>query len=115
MKWFVTFHKKTKDIDPIKIAKHKYYLGKLLPCINIFTKVGINIVFNVAYLASFNSESLFPLEKRATAIGICNFVARIATILAPMVVKFKKPVPILLIIGVNLICLAVSFTLPSKD
>jgi len=115
MSAFVKFHRTKKDIDPLDVAKHKYYLNRLTPSLNLLTKVGINIVSNVAYLASFNSEAIFQLQKRASAIGICTFVSRIAIIFAPYAAKFQRPIPLCMVITINLICLAVSFTLPTKD
>jgi hypothetical protein len=45
------------------------------------------------YQASFGQNIIFPFYKRATAIGICNLVARGITIAAPMVAELPKPYP----------------------
>ena len=58
---------------------------------------------------------LFPFYKRATSIGICNFVARCFTIGAPMVAELEAPLPTAILIVVNLVAFSVIFTLPTTD
>ena len=57
-------------------------------------KFGIEIGFMTSYFASFTDTRIFPLEKRATAIGICKFMARGLCGLAPIVNEFPEPIPI---------------------
>ena len=56
---------------------------------------------------------MFPHLKRATAIGICNFVARFVTIFAPMAAELEKPLPTLILLIINMTALLISFTFPS--
>jgi hypothetical protein len=51
-----------------------------MPVFIMFAKIGTSSTFNLVFLA--NSD-LFPTLFSATAIGICNFFARILTISAP--------------------------------
>ena len=65
---------------------------------------------------SFNDPKTFPVLKRTTAIGICNFIARLFTMFAPLVAELDRPIPIIMVIVVTLIALITSFTFPSdKD
>ena len=58
---------------------------------------------------------MFPLLKRATAIGICNFVCRAFTIFAPLAAELEKPLPLLCLLVVNMTALLVSLTFPSRQ
>ena len=64
---------------------------------------------------SFNDPKTFPLLKRTTAIGICNFVARLATVFAPLAAELDRPIPISIVIALTTIGLITSFTFPSAD
>jgi len=64
---------------------------------------------------SFNDKRTFPLLKRATAIGICNFCARLATVFSPFVAELDTPWPISIIIIVTVLALIVSITFPSRE
>lgn len=56
-------------------------------------KIGSNMSFQNVYAVSFNENIIFPFYKRATAIGICNLIARGVTIAAPMVAELPRPWP----------------------
>lgn len=56
---------------------------------------------------------VFPFYKRATAIGICNFVARIVTVFSSLAAELDRPWPAALLISVTVIALIDSFFLPS--
>ena len=58
---------------------------------------------------------MFPVAKRATAIGICNFIARLMTACAPLVAEFEEPQPAAYLCAVTMVSLLVTFFLPSKD
>lgn len=81
----------------------------------LFTKISINILFQITYLASFVDDSIFPYLKRATSIGICNFVARISTVFAPQVAEQPKPMPEVYLLIVVSIAFVIAFTLPLDD
>ena len=67
-----------------------------------------------ATLASCEAH-MFPLLKRATAIGICNFVSRLVTIFAPLAAELEKPLPTLCLLIVNMTALLISLTFPSRE
>ena len=69
-----------------------------MPWMCFVAKFGLAMAFLNSYYASFTEEHIFPIERRATAIGICNFCARGITGFAPMVNEMANPVPIVSII-----------------
>jgi len=73
--------------EPGSAQDKEYYIRLIIPIFVMFTKVAVNILFQVTYIASFTDDQIFPFLKRATSIGICNFIARIATVLAPIVAE----------------------------
>jgi hypothetical protein len=97
------------------IASRNYYLAKLIPYLGFATKIGINITWQNAYLASFSNPTIFPAAKKATAIGFCNFIARALTICAPLVAELEKPMPSLYLCTIATVALIVSSTFPTKE
>ena len=67
------------------------------------------------YIASFVDSKVFPFLKRTTAIGVCNFFARLVTIFAPIVAELDKPLPELCLILVVLLAFVISLFLPLED
>ena len=65
----------------------------LMPLFVIFAKFGISSGFVIVYVSTVD---IFPTLFCATAIGFCNFFARIATILAPEVAVRSAPLPMLI-------------------
>jgi hypothetical protein len=57
--------------------------ANLMPILTMLTKFGSGAAMLTTYTASFGDESVFPSKKRATAIGICNIIARTITVFAP--------------------------------
>ena len=90
-----------------------YRLAKIVPYFTVVAKVGINITFSNAYQSTFGDRTTFPNLRRATAAGICNFVARFLTIFAPLVAELDRPLPIYIVLVTQVIGLLVSFTFPS--
>lgn len=56
----------------------------LIPVFVLGSKFGISGSFNVVYLAN----TLFPPIYSSTTFGVCNFVARLASMLAPQFAEF---------------------------
>ena len=56
---------------------------------------------------------IFPFYKRATAIGICNFVARGVTVASSLCAELDRPWPGVLLISVTTIAFVDAFFLPS--
>lgn len=76
------------------------FLIALMPNVNTYlialyvliAKFGITFAFSMVYLIT---PTLFPTEVTATVFGICNVVARFATILSPILAEFAEPTPML--------------------
>jgi hypothetical protein len=73
--------------DQDEFAQREFYLKKIVPIFGMVAKFGLNMSFQSAYLASFSNVTVFPQDKRATAIGICNFIARTLTIFSSLVAE----------------------------
>ena len=56
---------------------------------------------------------IFPFYKRATAIGICNLVARTITVASSLAAELPRPIPAWLLISATLLSLITTFFLPS--
>jgi hypothetical protein len=67
--------------------------GWLLPAMILFCLTGVSGGFQVVYSAN---AQLFPVLFSATALGICNFLARLSTIFAPMVAETKGNTPMVI-------------------
>ena len=65
----------------------------LIPVFLLFAKGGVTGTFTISYLAN---AQIFPAIIAGTAFGICNFGAKTATILSPMVAEVDPPVPMIL-------------------
>ena len=61
-------------------------LPDFMPLFCIIARLGISALFTLLYL--MNAE-LFPTMFAATALGYCNFLARMTTIIAPIVAEQK--------------------------
>ena len=98
---------------PIKLRKEAA-LDYLVPKLIFFSKFGIQFAFISTYQSSFGNDRIFPPERRATAIGQCQLIARGLTILAPQVTEMPKPLPIGCFCLMSSLALLVSFSFDSK-
>jgi hypothetical protein len=89
-------------------------MAKIIPWFSFTAKVGAHLTMYCAYQVSYSNRQIFPILKRSTAVGICNFIARGFTILAPLSAEFDKPIPSLILIIVALTAFLVSLTFPSE-
>jgi len=95
------------------------YDTRLVTGLCIFvTKFGLSMAFMINYLAIVE---LFPTLFCATAAGMCNFLARLGTIFAPMIAEMTPPFPLLLLLfmgttsGILTIFLQMPSAVPEKD
>ena len=58
----------------------------------VCAEYGIAAGFTIIYVAH---NSVFPVLFSATALGLCNFVARIFAALAPIVAQIDQPYPVI--------------------
>lgn len=84
-----------------------------MPWMAFIAKVGTSLTFGIAFFVSYTNPVTFPLLKRSTGIGICNFVARFCTVFAPMIAELDKPIPISVHLGVTVLGLIVAFFFPT--
>ena len=58
---------------------------------------------------------MFPFYKKATAIGICNFIARTVTIFSSLAAELDRPIPVCLLLITTFLAFINAFFLPSYD
>lgn len=58
----------------------------------LLAKFGISFAFTMVYMIT---PQLFPTQMTATAFGLCNVMARFATILSPMLAEMKGVTPMI--------------------
>lgn len=56
----------------------------------IGAKMGHSMAQNVNYILT---AQLFPAEYTATAYGVCNFLAKMVSILSPLMAEMEEPIP----------------------
>lgn len=66
---------------------------RLMPIFVAVSRIGIAAGFNLIYL--MNAE-VFPTLFAATAMGICNLLARVMTIMSPQVAELPGAVPMVI-------------------
>ena len=93
----------------------KWHLARIVPVFTFIAKFGVHITYANSYQASFSDPRTFPLLKRATATGICNFVARICTIFAPLAAELDSPYPYMVLIFLSTISLCSAFFFESRN
>lgn len=71
-----------------------------MPVFVTIAAFGINGCFCLVYVIMVD---VFPTLFVATAFGICNFAARIATIFAPVVAELSPPLPMILFTSMTLL------------
>merc|ERR1719263_2013236 len=86
-----------------------------MPWAIFIAKFGTASGFLISYLASFSDNRIFPIEKRATAIGLCNLIARSITITAPIINELEEPEPMFFFIGMISLAWLYNFTFSLPD
>ena len=66
--------------------------GWTIPVLVFVTKLGIACSFNTVWVAH---NSIFPLLFSATALGLVNFLARLAGVFSPLFDLLREPYPML--------------------
>lgn len=90
-------------------------IDTLVPRIAFIYKFGTHLAVVALYTAAFSDDTIFPPEKRASAIGYCQLFARIVTAFAPEITELKPPMPILIFLVFNTCALMVSFTFSNQS
>jgi len=68
-------------------------------------KFGIASMFNIVYIANAH---IFPTLFSATALGVCNFAARLATIFAPLTAEIDRTTSMSIFTGLAAVSFFVS-------
>jgi nitrate/nitrite transporter NarK len=83
----------------------------LVPLMVLGSKFGISGSFNVVYLAN----GLFPPVYSSTTFGLCNFFARLASMIAPILAESKPPTPMLVFCVMAALAAGVSMLLQTGN
>ena len=85
----------------------------LMPIFVMCAKFGIASAFNLVYVSN---ADVFPTLFSVTAMGICNFGARIATIMAPEIAEAEAPLPMMVFCALSATAIVVTtFVRPLKE
>jgi len=103
------------EYPPGSQKDYDYHMKKVIPFFTFVTKLGNQTLFSLAYLVCFTDPTVFPLLRRSTGTGICNFIARFLTIFAPLVAELDAPIPIAVLLVLQIIALIVSFFFASES
>ena len=74
----------------------------------LLTKFGVTCTFNINFVAN---SYFFPTLFAATALGVCNFLARLASAFSYLVSEMDEPAPMYLFTGLCIISAICSFFL----
>ena len=74
---------------------------------------GVKVAFDICYLAN---SLLFPTIFTGAVYGFCNFGAKSATVLAPLLAEIKPPTPMIIFTAVGAVAgaLALFLKMPKK-
>lgn len=86
-----------------------------MPWAIFIAKFGTASGFLISYMASFSDNRIFPIEKRATAIGICNLIGRLITSTSPMINELEEPTPMYFFIGLMFVAWLYNLTFNLPD
>ena len=75
----------------------------------------IQVGYTAVIMSAFQDERLFPFGRKSTAINIIVLVSKSCTIGAPFVNEMEEPIPIVVIIGLQLITILIMMFTKSKE
>ena len=78
----------------------------------LFAKFGITCSINICYAAN---SYFFPTLFAATAMGICNFLARLVSASSYIISQLEEPVPMILFTGLCILTFIASFFLQTAN
>jgi hypothetical protein len=85
----------------------------LMPAFVVLTKIGISGSFVNVYICMVD---IFPTLFCATAFGVCNFLARVLTIVAPQIAEADPPLPMIVLTGLcGMGMILIQFITPLKQ
>lgn len=91
---------------------NEYHLRVIVPSLVFVIKVSLNWILLTLNQAIYREPVIFPFYKRATSIGICTFIAKIISILAPVAAELPRPWTDVILIILNSIALFTCLILP---
>ena len=80
----------------------------LFPVLVMYAKIGVALSFGLSYTSN---AYLFPTLFAATAIGLCNTLARAFSAASPILAQMEEPLPMILFTSSSAITLLFVFLL----
>ena len=77
-----------------------------MPVFVTFASFGVTGCFMIVYLCMVD---VFPTLFVSTAMGVCNFTARVLAIAAPIVAELDPPLPMSLFVGMTFLAVLLTF------
>lgn len=85
----------------------------IVPMIVFVLKIAQAVAAIGLFTASFNEDVIYPHYKRATSIGLNNFVSRLCQTAAPLVAELDRPAPLIFLLCLYALGAILAFFLPS--
>ena len=82
-----------------------------MPLFLFFAKLGSASTFNLCFISN---TDIFPTLFTTTALGICDFSAKILSIGAPQIAERNEPIPTVMFVFINAIAVAYVFQIKTK-
>jgi hypothetical protein len=89
----------------------KHHSDLTFPVLFLLANFGVCSTFSTVFLSAAD-ETLFPRLFAGSAFGICNFLARTATLFAPLVAEMEGLTPMMIYTSLSLVSLLASVFLP---
>ena len=86
--------------------------ASISPFLLMAAKFGIVCALTIVYVAH---STLFPVGCAATALGICNFLAKGFTASTPVMTQMKEPLPLVLFIVITATAAILALGLETED
>lgn len=112
--WITAFGVEPSNEPEGSKAYLDHYNSYLVPAFVFICKLCNEASFVFIYQVSFTEDMIFPFYKRATSVGICNFIGRVITISAPVVAELDRPTPAICLLSFNGAAIIAAFFLPSR-
>ena len=78
--------------------------GRLMPVLIVITKFGLS---GALCTLTNSTTDVFPAMFAATALGICNFSARVLVSMSPFIAAIQNPIPMWVLTAISILALIV--------
>jgi hypothetical protein len=111
--WIHSFGVPSGDHPEDSPEQREADLRIIIPIIVFVLKIAQAVAAIGLFTASFNEDVIYPHYKRATSIGINNFISRLCQTGAPMVAELDRPAPVIFLLCLYALGAILAIFLPS--